>query len=114
MVEPLDQLHSAIEKLVVRNSLSRPAFKYLVDSITLFAAKLVIGQVRVVNDLGNDLHPSIANPEIILQGLESAVVTTMSETAFEHVKRHRGRWYLSFGRKGKSCLGIDVAPNQPC
>src|SRR5258708_32393914 len=107
MIESLGQLHSAIEKLVVRNSLSRPAFEYLVDSITLFATKLAIRQVRVVNNLGNNLHLAVANPEIMLQGLESAGVTAMSEPPFEQVKGHRSMRYLAFRRKVNSCLGGD-------
>jgi len=38
-----------------RNSLSCPALEDFIDSITLFAAELLIRQVRVVNNLGNDL-----------------------------------------------------------
>ena len=66
MIESLDQLHSAIEKLLVQNSLSRPALEYLVDSITFFAAELVVGEIRIMNNLGNHLHSSITNPELLL------------------------------------------------
>src|SRR5229473_6932102 len=66
-----------------------------------------------MNNLGNNLHPSVMNPEFLFQGLESAVVAAVSEAPMEHVKWHGCVWRLFFQREGKSRLGIDEAPNQP-
>src|SRR6266853_3914772 len=66
-----------------------------------------------MNNLGNNLHPPVANPKVFLQDLESAVVAAVPESTAEHIKWHRCGRCLSFRRKGKSCPGIDKAPNQP-
>ena len=66
-----------------------------------------------MNYLGNNFHPSVANPKFLLQGLESAVVAAMPEAAVEHVECDGLAWHPFFRREGKSRLGIDEAPNQP-
>jgi len=66
VIESLHDLHSAVEKLLVRDSLPGPALQYLIDPIAFFTAELLIGQVRVMNDLGHDPHFPVANPEVSL------------------------------------------------
>src|SRR5512137_1650967 len=67
-----------------------------------------------MNNLGNNPRSSVANPKILLQDLESAVVAAVPESTAEHVKWHGCGRDPFFPREGKSRLGIDEAPNQPC
>src|SRR4029077_14908436 len=89
VIESLHDLHAAVEKLLVRDPLPGPALQYLIDPIPFSAAKLLVGQIRVMDDLGHGPHPPVADPEVSLQGLERAIVTSVSETVMEHVKWHR-------------------------
>src|SRR4051812_10722686 len=112
MVEPFDQLHSAIEKLLIRNSLSSPTLEHLVDPITFLAAEFAVRKVRIVNDFGNNLYLPVANPEFLLQCLEGAVLAMVSKAALvKHIERYGLLWYLCLRREGKSCFGIYEASN---
>src|SRR5437773_299099 len=114
MIESLDQLHSAVKELLVRDSLSCPTLEDFVDPITLFAAEFLVRDICVMNNLRDDLYPSVANPEVLLQRLERAVFAAVPKTVLvKHVERNRLPRHLVFRREGKPGLGIDEAPNQP-
>jgi hypothetical protein len=66
MIESLDQLHSAVKEFLVRDSLSRPTLEYFVDPVTLLPSEFVVRDICVMNNLRNDLHLSVANPEFPL------------------------------------------------
>src|SRR5258708_11420861 len=114
VIQALNQLHSGVEKLPVRESLPCPTLEYFVDAISFFAAEFSVREIRIVNSLGNHVDFSVANLELFLQGLERAVVAAMPEASLvEHVERHRLGRHSIFGRKCKARFGINEAPNQP-
>src|SRR5260370_32923976 len=51
VIEPVNQLHSPAQQFLIEDSLPCPTLQDLVDSITLFAAELLIRQVLVVTNL---------------------------------------------------------------
>src|SRR6266704_2425874 len=99
MIEPLNQLHSSSEKFLVGDSLPCPSLQYLVDSIAVLAAKFVVRDVRIVNNLGDDRHFVIANPKVLLQCLEGAIVAAVSEPILlEHIEWYGSARYAFFRR----------------
>src|SRR5438876_11513659 len=114
MIEPLNQLHSSSEKFLLGDSLPCPSLQYFVDSIAFLAAKFVVRDVRIVNNLGDDRHFVIANPKILLQGLEGAIVAAVSEPILlEHIEWYGSARYAFFRREDKPRLRIYIAPTEP-
>src|SRR5260221_3435429 len=90
VIKPLNQLHSPIQEVLIGGSLPCPTFQDLVDSIPLFAAEFAVRQIRVVNDLRNDLYSPFANPEVLRYCLERPVVAAVPEAPLvKHVQLHR-------------------------
>src|SRR5438132_13746182 len=115
MIEPLNQLHSSNKKFLVGDSLPCPSLQYLVDSITFLAAKFVVREVRIVNNLGDDLHFVIANPKVLLQCLQGAIVAAVSEPVLlEHIEWYGSARYAFFRRETNPALGSIWGPkSQP-
>src|SRR6266403_6364641 len=114
MIQALNQLHSAGEKLPVRESLPCPTLEYFVDAIAFFAAEFAVSDIRIVNNFGNHTDSPVANFELFLQGLERAVVAAMPEASLvEHVERHGLGRHFILGRKCKARFAINETPNQP-
>ena len=67
-----------------------------------------------MNDFGDDLHFVIANPKVLLQCLEGAIVAAVSEPVLlEHIEWYGFARYAFFRRENKPRLSIDIAPNEP-
>src|SRR5438045_4282506 len=113
MIESLNQLHSSSKKFLVRDSLPSPPFQDLINPVTFFAAELTVSKVSVMNDLGNHPHSTIANLEILLQGLEGAVLPAMPKAAVIHIKWNRLAWHPILRSEGKSRFSVDELPNEP-
>src|SRR5258708_10151366 len=108
VVESFDQLHPALQKFVVRDSLPRPAFQDLVDSIAFFAAETVVQEVRVMNDLSDYANASISYVKLLCQRFKCAVIAAMSESLFmEHVVRHGSTRPSSLRPKNKPAFNVD-------
>src|SRR5258707_6603736 len=114
VVESLDQLHPALQKFVVRDSLPRPAFQDFVDSIAFFAAETLVQEVRVMNDLSDYANAWISEVKLLRQGFKRAVLAAMSESFFmEHVVRHGSTRHAILRRKRKAGFGVDKVADKP-
>src|SRR5262250_88304 len=82
VVESFDEFHPALQQFVVRDSLTRPAFQYLVHAVTLLAAKPVIREVCVVNHLPDHSNLRVADVKLFSEGLKRAVIAAMSKPFF--------------------------------
>src|SRR6266436_5167063 len=114
VVESFDQLHPALQKLVVRDSLPRPALQDFVDSIAFFAAETVVQEVCVMNDLSDYANACISEVKLLCQRFKCAVFAAMSEPLFmEHVVRHGSIRHSVLGRKGKPRFSVDKVADKP-
>src|SRR5882724_1686373 len=114
VVESFDQLHPALHKFVVRDSLLRPALQDLVDSIAFFASETVVQKVRVMNDLSDYANAWVSDVKLLCQGFKRAVVAAMSESLFmEHVVRHGSARHAILRRKRKAGFGVDKVADKP-
>src|SRR6185369_6194936 len=114
VVKAFDQLHPAFQKFLVRDSLPRPAFQDLVDSIALFAAKTVVHEVRVMNDLSDYANAWISDVKLLCQGFKRAVIAAMSEPLFmEHVVGHGSTRHAILRRKSKAGFSVDKVADKP-
>src|SRR5215475_3323480 len=114
VVESLDQLHPALQKFVVRNSLPRPALEYLVHSVAFLASETVVQQVRVVNDLSDYANAWISHVKLFCQGFKRTVIAAMSEPFFmEHVVRHSAIGHTAFRRERKPRFTVNKLADHP-
>src|SRR5258708_29110050 len=114
VVESFDQLHPALQKFVVRDSLPRPAFQDLVDSIAFFPAETVVQEVRVMNDLSDYANACISEVKLLCQRFKCAVIAAMPEPLFmEHVVRHGSTRHAMLRRKNKAGFKVDKVADKP-
>src|SRR6266852_1119099 len=114
VVESFDQLHPALQKFVVRDSLLRPALQDFVDSIAFFAAETVVQEVRVMNDLSDYANAWISDVKLLCQGFKGAVLAAMSEPLFmEHVVGHGSTRHAILRRKSKAGFGVYKVADKP-
>ena len=97
-----------LQQFVVRDSLTRPAFQYLIHTVTLLAAKPVIREICVVNHLPDDRNSWIADVKLFGEGFKRAVIAAMSEPFFvKHVEWHAAGRHTVLRCKGKPRFGVD-------
>src|SRR6267154_420241 len=114
VVESLDQLHPALQKFVVRDSLPCPAFQDFVDSKALFAAETVVQEVRVMNDLSDYANAWISDVKLLCQGFKRAVLAAMPESLLmEHVVGHGSTRHAILRRKSKAGSTVDKVADKP-
>src|SRR5262245_14930685 len=87
-VEAVEERHAALEQVViVRGGLGqRPDGQ--VDAGRLVARELAVVQIRLVDDLGDELHAPVLEPEPPDQRLERAVLAVVAEVGAQHVERN--------------------------
>src|SRR5215472_9014560 len=113
-VQALHQLHPAAQQFLVGHILGRPPVQHPVQPLPFHAAKFLVPQVGIVNDLRNALHLPVADGELLAQGLKRAVVPAMTEPLFhKHVERNRLGMGPGSGSENKSRFGINEPADQP-
>src|SRR2546429_459072 len=114
VVEPFDEFYPALQQFVVRDSLTRPAFQYLIHAVTLLAAKPVIREICVVNHLPDHSNLRVADVKLFCEGFKRAVIAAMSEPFFmKHVEWHAASRHTVLRCKSKPCFGVDKVSDQP-
>src|SRR5436309_756695 len=85
-VETVEDRHAALEQVViVRRGLGERADGEI-HARRLVPCELAVVQVRLVDDLRDDLDPPVLEPEPLDQGLERAVLAVMPEIRAEHIE----------------------------
>src|SRR3954470_21544482 len=82
VVESFDQLHPALQKFVVRDSLLRPTFQDFVHSVALLAAETDVEEISVVNHLSDQPNLWVADVKLFGQRFKRAIVAAMSKPFF--------------------------------
>src|SRR5580700_11659802 len=87
LIQRIDELNPAFEKLVVWDSLFGPTVQHCIDAESLFTAKLFIQEIGIVNGVPDQCDFTVTNAKRLLQGLECAVFTAVTESAgVKHVE----------------------------
>jgi hypothetical protein len=95
-VKGLEALETFRENFVVSESLLCQAFENLFDPESFETMKLLVLQIRVVNEFSYSANRPVSDPESFDQRFESAAVAMMAEFDFEHVV---GDSLRGFGRR---------------
>src|SRR3989449_450931 len=98
--------------MVVRRGLNE-AVDGQVHARGLVAGELAVVQVCLVHDLGNCPDASILDAEPLDEGLERAVLAVMTEVRAENIKRDPLAGGVGCVGKGKLCLRIAEALDEP-
>src|SRR5207253_1112117 len=69
-------------KFLIAEAFSGPTLHHFVDSETLFPAKLLVEEVRIVNNLRHHQHLLVANVKRLDQRLKSTVLTPQPTTVW--------------------------------
>src|SRR5215471_7208839 len=112
-VEAVEQRHAALEQVVVvrRGLCQRPDGQ--IDAGRLVACELAVVQIRLVNDLGDELHAPVLEPEPPHQRLERTVFAVVAEVGAQHVERNTlARGVRSVGERERR-VGIAEALDEP-
>src|ERR1700683_3730536 len=73
LIETFGKLDSSREQFVIAQTLPCPSLHNFIDAKPFFAAKLLVQQVRIVNNVGNPPHPLVSNAEGFRQRFKRAV-----------------------------------------
>jgi hypothetical protein len=84
-VKGLEALEAFRENFVVSETLFGQAFENLFNSESLETMKLIVFQIRVVNEFSYSADRPVADTKTFDQRFESAAVAMMAEFDFEHV-----------------------------
>src|ERR1700680_2507161 len=85
LVEPFSQLYAAFKQFLIAEVLPCPPFHHFIDAKTFFAAKFLVEQVGVVNDLSHHTDPLVTDSKRFREGFKRTVLTTVPETSLVHV-----------------------------
>src|SRR5450755_2410087 len=107
------QLNSPLQKLAVADALFCPALHHFIDAEALFPAKLLIKQVRVVDDLTHHPRTLVADPKDFHQRFKGAILTAVPKSSLVHVKRHSVTGFPILVCKNELRLRIYKPANQP-
>src|SRR5215813_1592857 len=112
-VETLEDCHPALEELViVRRGLHKTVDREI-NTRGLVAGELAVMQVRLMDDLGDRFDAPVLDPEAFDEGLERAVLAVMAKVCAEHIKPDPLTRSVSRVGKGKLCVRIAEALNEP-
>src|SRR5580704_6175315 len=112
LIQRVDELNTALEKFVVWNTLLGPTLQHGIYAKSLFTAKLVIEDIDVMDGLADPCNPGVTNSKSLLQSLETAVFTAVTEAArMEHVEGNRFARNMLLLRKSEARFFVDVTPN---
>src|SRR5262245_23459130 len=112
-VETVEERHAALEQVVVvrRGLRQRPDGQ--VDAGRLVTRELAVVQIRLVDDLGDELHAPVLEPEPPDQRLERAVLAVVAEVGAQHVERNSlARGVRGVGERERR-VGIAEALDEP-
>src|SRR2546422_3543900 len=112
-VEPIEDRHPALEQLVIVRRDLNEAVDRQVHARGLVTGELAVVQVGLVHDLGHRPDPAILEAEPPDQGLERAVLAVMAEVRAENIKRDPLAGGVGRVGKGKLCLRIAEALDEP-
>src|ERR1700733_607570 len=113
LIETFGKLDSSREQFVIAQTLPCPSLHNFIDAKPFFAAKLLVQQVRVVNNFRNHPHPLVSNAEGFRQRFKRAVFAPMAESSFVHVVRNCMGRLVALAGKNQPGFRIDESPNQP-
>src|SRR5439155_685268 len=112
-VETVEDRHAALEQVVVvRRGLGERADGEI-HARRLVACELAVVQIRLVDDLRDELDPPVLEPESLDQRLERAVLAVMPEIRAEHVEGDALAGGIRRIREGKLRVGIAEALDEP-
>src|SRR5215813_1613845 len=97
LVESFNQFHPPLQQVIVRQILLCPASQNFVQSLTFGSTEFIVPEIGVMDDLSYPFHPAVADCELLVKGLERAVLAAMAESLrAEHVKRNTIRVHTGF------------------
>src|SRR5438094_1452927 len=112
-IEPVEDRHPPLEQLVVFLGARREASNGEIDARGLVAGELAVVQISLVDDLRNDFHAPVHDPEPLDQRLERAVLAVVSEVGAQDIERDALPRGVGRIREREFRLRIVETPDEP-
>src|SRR5262245_28800171 len=112
-IETVEERHAALEQVVILRRGLRQRPDRQVDAGRLVSRELAVVQIRLVDDLGDELHTPVLEPEPPHQRLERAVLAVVAEVGAQHVERNAlARGVRGVGERERR-VGVAEALDEP-